>query len=128
MMHLAAAAVLVSLLTPVASAQAEPTALKEGWTEAAVASEADECTKQLVEGAWENTKRKQGADPSLPMSDEIRKQLEPQIAAMKSLCSCAITAAAGHYTKAEADKTPDGLDAFIAETIASGACQLAPGK
>jgi hypothetical protein len=98
--------------------------LKAGWTAESLASETEDCTRTVVEGAWENTKREQGADPALPLTSEIRKQLEPQIASMKALCACAVRAGAERYTKAEADKTPADLDAFVAETIATGTCKL----
>lgn len=100
--------------------------LKPGWTPENLASEIEDCTKTLVEGAWDNTKRDQGADPALPMSEEIRKQLGPQIAALKKVCECAVRAGAERYTKAEADKTPADLDTFVIETIAGGTCKLEP--
>lgn len=98
--------------------------LKSGWTAESLADETMECTEALVLGAWENTKREQGADASLPLTKEIRDQLEPQIASMKKLCACAVRAGAERYTKAEADATPKDLDRFVADTIAKGACKL----
>jgi hypothetical protein len=115
------AAILLAVLLPTLALAGERQA---GWTDESIASETEECTKALVDGAWENTKREQGADPALPMSDEVRKMLEPQIAAMKSLCQCAVAAGAARYTKAEADKTPADLDKFVTETIANGTCKL----
>ena len=98
--------------------------LKPGWTAEALASETMECTESLVQGAWENTKREQGADPKLPLTKEIRDELAPQIASMKKLCACAVRTAAERYTKAEADATPTDLDRFVSETIAKGTCKL----
>jgi hypothetical protein len=100
--------------------------LKPGWTAEVLATETVDCTKSLVQGAWANTKREQGADPNLPLTDEILKELEPQIASMKKLCACAVRAAAERYTKAEADKAPADLDRFVADTIAKGTCKLSP--
>lgn len=98
--------------------------LKPGWTAEALATETMDCTESLVQGAWENTKREQGADASLPLTKEIRDELAPQIASMKKLCACAVRAAAEHYGKAEADATPKDLDRFVTDTIAKGICKL----
>jgi len=118
-----AVAALLALLPMTLAVAGE---LKAGWTPELLASETEDCTRALVEGAWENTKREQGADPSMPLTDEIRKQLEPQIASMKALCVCAVRAGAERYTKAEADKTPADLDSFVTDTVAKGDCKLAP--
>lgn len=99
--------------------------LKTGWTAEALANETMECTETLVLGAWKNAKREQGADTALPLTKEIRDQLEPQIASMKKLCACAVRAGAEHYTKAEADAKPKDLDRFVADTIAKGTCKRA---
>ncbi len=117
------AASLVALLFPVLASAAD---LKAGWTTEFLASETADCSEALVQGAWDNTKREQGADPAMPLTPEIRKQLEPQIESMKSLCACAVRAGAERYTKAEADKTPADLDSFVTETIAKGTCKLSP--
>jgi hypothetical protein len=118
-----AGVLVLALVIPSLAAAGE---LKAGWTEALLATEASECTEALVAGAWENTKRDQGADPALAMTPEIRKQLEPQIESMKGLCACAVRAGAERYTKAEADKTPADLDTFVLETIDKGTCKLSP--
>src|SRR5690242_11485094 len=101
MNRLAIASALVLALQSVALAGD----LKAGWTPQLLSSETDDCTESLVEGARNNTKRDQGVDPAMPLTPEIRKQLEPQIVSMKSLCACAVRAGAERYTKAEADKT-----------------------
>lgn len=116
-------AALLAFSLPALAVAGEP---KAGWTPELLASETEDCTNALVEGAWENTKREQGADPSVPLTDEIRKQLEPQIASMRALCACAVRAGAERYTKAEADKTPADLDSFVTDTIAKGNCKLSP--
>jgi hypothetical protein len=100
--------------------------VKAGWTPDALAKETADCTEELVQGAWENTKRSQGVDASKPLTPEIRTELAPQIAAMKKLCGCAVREGAKRYTKAEADRTPKDLEAFIAGTIARGTCKLEP--
>ena len=79
-----------------------------------------------MQGAWANTKREQGVDPEKPLTRDIRKQLEPQIAAMRKLCACAVREGAKRYDKAAAEKTPKDLDGFVAETIATGKCKLSP--
>jgi hypothetical protein len=109
--------------TPVAAPAGE---LKAGWTADGLASETIDCTKTLVQGAWENTKREQGVDPTMPLTEEVVKELEPQIASMKKLCACAVRTGAERYTKAEADHAPADLDRFVADTIAKGACKLGP--
>jgi hypothetical protein len=100
--------------------------LKPGWTAEVLATETADCTKTLVQGAWDNTKREQGVDPAMPLTEEVMKELEPQIASMRKLCACAVRAGAEHYTKAEADHAPADLDRFVADTIAKGTCKLAP--
>src|SRR5262245_51979632 len=72
--------------------------LKEGWTPELVGEASAECTEALVQGSWENTKREQGVDPSLKLTDDFRKQLAPEIAAMKKLCTCAVREGAKRYT------------------------------
>lgn len=122
MIRLAAATLLaLASLSPAFAGE-----MKAGWTPEVLSSETNDCTEALAQGAWENTKREQGADAALPMSPEIRKQLEPQIAAMKMLCACAVRAGSERYTKAEADKSPADLDRFVTETIANGTCKLTP--
>lgn len=102
---------------------------KAGWTKKLIDSETADCTEATVKDAWENTKSQQGVDPSLPLTPEVRKQLEPQIAAMKKMCACAIREAAKRYTRAEADATPSDLQQFIADTVAKGTCKLElPGR
>jgi len=118
---LSVAGALVVLTVP---ARARSGELKNGWTAASLANETMECTESLVRGAWENAKREQGADASLPLTKEIRDQLEPQIASMKKLCACAVRAGAERYTKAEADAAPKDLERFVADTIATGTCKL----
>ena len=98
--------------------------LKAGWTKKLLDSETEDCTEATVKDAWENTKRDQGVDPSLPLTPEVRKKLAPQIAAMKKLCACAIREAAKRYTRAEAEATPGDLQQFIADTVAKGTCKL----
>jgi hypothetical protein len=100
--------------------------LKAGWTPKLLASEAADCTEATVRDAWENTKREQGADPATPLTRKIRKQLAPQIAAMKKLCACAIREAAKRYTRAEAEASPNDLQSFIAETVTKGTCTIEP--
>lgn len=100
--------------------------LKAGWTKKLLDSETADCTEATVKDAWENTKQQQGADPNLPLTPEIRKQLEPQIASMKKLCACAIREAAKRYTRAEAEATPSDLQQFIADTVAKGTCKMEP--
>ena len=113
---------LLCLVFAATSARAE--ANKDGWTSKRIESETATCTEATVKDAWENTKREQGADPSLPLTPEIRKELAPQIAAMKKLCACAIREAAKRYTWAEAQATPSDLQSFIAETVTKGTCKL----
>ena len=107
--------------TPVVAAD---DGLKEGWTPKILAAEAHDCTEATVKDAWENTKRMQGADESLPLTPKIRKELAPQIATMKKLCDCAIREAAKRYTRAEAEATPSDLQAFIADVVAKGTCKV----
>jgi hypothetical protein len=117
-------AVVLSLAGPCRGARAGE--LKPGWTANVLATETADCTKTLVQGAWDNTKREQGVDPGMPLTEEVMKELEPQIASMRKLCACAVRAGAEHYTKAEAERAPADLDRFVADTIAKGACKLGP--
>jgi hypothetical protein len=121
-LSLAAVAVALSVAAPCRGARAGE--LKAGWTADVLATETADCTKTLVQGAWDNTKREQGVDPALPLTEEVMKELEPQIASMRKLCACAVRAGAEHYTKAEADRTPADLDRFVTDMIAKGACKL----
>ncbi len=125
-LHRAAAFPVAALLVFFVPIAADAGELKAGWTPQLLASESDDCTEALVQGAWENTKREQGVDPAMQLTSEIRKQLEPQIASMKTLCACAVRAGAERYTKAEVDKSPADLDSFLTETIAKGVCTLSP--
>ena len=115
--------VMLAAATPADAAQAADQ-LKEGWTSEAVADASAQCTEALVQGAWENTKREQGVDPSLPLTDEFRKQLGSEIAAMKKLCACAVREGAKRYTRAEAEAIPADLERAVSESIAAGKCKL----
>ena len=97
---------------------------KAGWTKTLIDSEVADCTEATVKDAWENTKSQQGVDPNLPLTPDVRKKLEPQIAAMKKMCACAIREAAKRYTRAEAEATPSDLQEFIADTVAKGICKM----
>ena len=109
-----------------AAEQRKAAKLKAGWTAEAVQSASDECTEALVKGTWENTKREQGADPAAPLTDEIRKQLAPEIAPMKKLCACAVREGAKRYTRAEAEAGPADLERAVSEAIANGTCKVTP--
>ncbi len=100
--------------------------VKAGWTSEALDEASAECTEALVQGTWENTKREQGADPSKPLTDEIRKTLAPQIASMKKLCTCAVREGAKRYTRAEAEAGPADLERAVSESIAKGICKIEP--
>jgi hypothetical protein len=119
---------LLSLVIAVAAPAAEKTkkkaSLKAGWTEANVKSASDDCTEALVQGMWDNTKKDQGVDASKPLTDEIRKQLEPQIAPMRKLCTCAVREGAKRYTYAEAEAIPADLERAVAESISDGTCKV----
>jgi hypothetical protein len=78
----------------VAGAAAASDGLKDGWTKEELESSSAGCTDQLVQGAWENTKRDQGVDP------------------------------AKRYSKAEAEKSPKDLDRFVADVVSRGVCKL----
>lgn len=95
---------------------------KPGWSADGIAEASASCTEGLVKGAWENTKREQGVDPSTEMTPEIRKQLEPQIKGMASLCDCAIKQAARKYRPAEAHDP--GFEKFVVGLVKSGRCKL----
>ncbi len=97
--------------------------LKAGWTQKALDSAVADCTEALVQGTWENTKREQGADPSKPLTDEIRKTLAPEIAKMKKLCACAVREGAKRYTHAEAEATPADLERAASEAVSNGTCK-----
>jgi hypothetical protein len=107
-----------------AAEKTKKSALKAGWTEEAVKSASEECTEALVQGTWENTKREQGVDPSKPLTDEIRKELAPQIASLKKLCACAVREGAKRYTRAEAEAGPADLERAVSESIANGTCKV----
>lgn len=98
--------------------------LKAGWTEAAVQSATDDCTEALVQGTWENTKREQGVDPSKPLTEEIRKQLAPEIAQLRKLCACAVREGAKRHTFAEAEAGPADLERSVSESITNGTCKV----
>jgi len=119
------ALLLTAFLSTLAAAEGD---FKAGWTKKLLDSETEDCTEATVKAAWENTKRDQGVDPSLPLTPDVRKKLAPQIAAMKKLCACAIRAAAKRYTRAEAEATPSDLQQFIADTVANGTCKLEPPR
>jgi hypothetical protein len=112
------------LATPAAVAAPAADKLKDGWTKEAVADASAQCTEALVQGTWENTKRDQGVDPSLPLTEEFRKQLGSEIAAMKKLCACAVREGAKRYTRAEAEAIPADLERAVSESISSGKCKL----
>ncbi len=100
--------------------------VKAGWTTEALDSASAECTEVLVQGTWENTKRAEGADPSAPLTDEIRKKLAPEIAGLKKLCACAVREGAKRYTRAQAEATPADLERAVSESMSKGICKPEP--
>jgi hypothetical protein len=108
----------------VAAGKAKAAKLKEGWTEEKVKSASDDCTEALVQGMWENTKKDQGVEGPKPLTDAIRKELEPQIAPMRRLCACAVREGAKRYTYAEAEAGPADLERAVAESISDGTCKV----
>jgi hypothetical protein len=112
---------LACLTLAVASAAADaPKA--PGWTADALKAESAACTEVLVKGAWENTKRDQGAEPAMEMTPEIRKQLAPQIAGMASLCECAVREAAKKFGPGDGDRLD--FQRYAIDTVQSGRCKL----
>lgn len=97
---------------------------KDSWTGDEIASATDGCTEQLVQGAWDNTKRATGVDPTKPLTPDLRTELAPQIEAMRKLCACAVREASKRYSKTEAERSPKDLDRFVADVIARGVCKL----
>lgn len=116
--------ILGLLLASPAGAAADK--VKAGWTQEALDAASAECTEALVQGTWENTKREQGADPSAPLTDEIRKKLASEIASMKKLCACAVREGAKRYTRAQAEAGPADLERAVSESIAKGICKIEP--
>ena len=98
---------------------------KAGWTTTDLDQATEGCTGELVQGAWANTKKDQHVDPDMEMTPEIRKQLEPQIKAMRGLCDCAVKEAAKKYDKTDANNPETELARFTADVIKSGKCKLA---
>jgi hypothetical protein len=56
----------------------------DGWTQETLAEAIGACSNELNERTWKNTLRDQGIDPATAMPPEIRRALEPQIAAAVS--------------------------------------------
>lgn len=103
-------------------------AYKDGWTPKALDEAVGACTDALVEGAWENTKREQGADPAMPLTPEIRKQLAPQIESFRGLCHCTVKATARKYGKTDFEKQPEAMERYAKELVTSGRCKPSPPK
>ena len=98
----------------------------DGWTPKALEEAVDACTNELVEGAWANTKRAQGVDPAKPMTPEIRKQLAPQIAGFRDLCSCTVKASAKKYGRKAYQTDADAVGRYAQDLVKRGTCKPPP--
>lgn len=98
----------------------------DGWTEASVRDAIDSCTEQIVKGAWANTKKAQGVDPKMKMTPEIRKQLAPQIAKFRELCSCTVKEAAKKFSRKEYEADTNAVGTYAQELVKRGTCTPPP--
>jgi hypothetical protein len=98
-------------------------AYKDGWTPKALGDAVAACTETLTQGAWKNTLKDQQMDEKTPLTPEIRKKLEPQIAGLKTLCDCTIKATAKKYGKKDYETQPDAMDRYAIELVHAGTCK-----
>jgi hypothetical protein len=109
------------LLIAPAAAFAGPYA--DGWTDEGVAQAVEVCTNELVQGAWNNTKKDQGIDADRPLTPEIRKQLAPQIEALRGLCDCTVKNAAKKFGAAAYHKDTDAVGRYAQDLVKKGTCK-----
>jgi hypothetical protein len=119
-MHPTLPALAILLIAALPAAAAE---YRDGWTPAAIDEAVGACTEALVQGAWENTKRSQGADPKLPLTPEIRKKLAPQIEGLERLCDCTVKETAKQHGRKDYENEPDTVERWAVDLVKRGVCK-----
>jgi hypothetical protein len=112
--------VVLAVLGSVAARGAE---YAEGWTPDGIKQAVDACTNELVEGAWNNTKKDQGIDADRPLTPELRKQLAPQIEAFHGLCDCTVKNTAKKFGSAAYHKDADAVGRYAQDLVKKGTCK-----
>ena len=95
----------------------------DGWTPEGIKQAIEACTNELVEGAWNNTKKDQGIDADRPLTPELRKQLAPQIEAFHGLCDCTVKHTAKKFGSTAYHKEADAVGRYAQELVKKGTCK-----
>jgi hypothetical protein len=95
----------------------------DGWTKETLAEAIGACSDELNERTWKNTLRDQGIDPATAMPPEIRRALEPQIAARRGLCECTVKETAKKYGRAAYRKDAEAVGRYAEDLVKRGVCK-----
>ena len=95
----------------------------DGWTTTEVDHAVEGCTEALVQGAWANTKKDEGFDPEMPLSDEIRTQLKPQIEGFRGFCGCVVKEMARTVSRKAYASDEGDMSHRVDGIVKSGKCK-----
>jgi len=112
--------VALLLLGPVAAFAG---AYADGWTDDGIKQAVEACTNELVESAWNNTKKDQGIDADRPLTPELRKQLAPQIEAFRGLCDCTVKNSAKKFGATAYHKDAAAVGRYAQDLVKKGTCK-----
>lgn len=96
---------------------------KDGWNETTLKEAVGACTDELVDSAWENTKKEAGVDPAAPLTSEIRKEIQPQIDEFTTLCDCVVRESAKKFGKEAYRANDKEIDEYAIQLIEKGTCK-----
>ncbi len=96
---------------------------KDGWNATTLKEAVKACTDELVDSAWENTKKDAGVNPDAPLTPEIRKEIQPQIDEFNKLCDCVVRATAKKFGEEAYRANDKQIDEYAMQLIEKGTCK-----
>lgn len=114
--------ILLVGLVLLASTGALAAEYKDGWNKTTLEEAVGACTEELVDSAWENTKKEAGA-PDAKLTPEIRKEIQPQIDEFKKLCDCVVRETAKKFGEKAYRANDKDIDEYALSLIEKGTCK-----
>lgn len=96
---------------------------KDGWNPTTLKEAVSACTEELVDSAWQNTKKDAGVNPDAPLTPEIRKEIQPQIDEFNKLCDCVVKESAKKFGKEAYRANGKEIDEYAVALIDKGTCK-----
>ena len=96
---------------------------KDGWNPTTLKEAVGACTDELVESAWQNTKKDAGVNPDAPLTPEIRKEIQPHIDEFNKLCDCVVRETAKKFGEKAYRANDKAIDEYALQLIEKGTCK-----